>query len=312
MPIELPNLDDRSFADLVEEARQMIPGIAPAWTDHNPSDPGITIVELFAWFSEMLMYRINRVSEPNKRAFIQLLTPDAKPTPGLTIDEEVAAAVRRVRTEDRAVTAGDFERLALQVPGVALARCLARRNLEVRGGATADAVGHISLLVLCQPRRPVDATAGILASVKAALADACLIATRLHVVEPVPLTLAVKLTLRIAADQLKNVVQQRAMSALQAFFDPLSGRPASGGWPFGVPIYRSDVYALLDQVEGVDYVEVKPATDDLTVVGPAGVGDRRITLGPNYVGLRLESNEVAVLSPDQSKIVCLSAGDISN
>jgi len=49
MPLTLPVLDDRSFDDLVAEARALIPALAPEWTNHNPSDPGITLIELFAW-----------------------------------------------------------------------------------------------------------------------------------------------------------------------------------------------------------------------------------------------------------------------
>src|SRR6266699_1306572 len=60
MPVPLPNLDDRRYDDLVAEARGLIPSLDSTWTNHNPSDPGITLVELFAWLSEMLMYRIDR------------------------------------------------------------------------------------------------------------------------------------------------------------------------------------------------------------------------------------------------------------
>ena len=54
MPIRLPNLDDRRYAELVEEALELIPVHAPQWTNHNPSDPGIMLVELFAYLTEML------------------------------------------------------------------------------------------------------------------------------------------------------------------------------------------------------------------------------------------------------------------
>ncbi|HXI24693.1 MAG TPA: baseplate J/gp47 family protein [Pyrinomonadaceae bacterium] len=73
MPINLPNLDDRTFADLVEEAQALIPVYEPRWTNHNASDPGITLVELFAYLSEMLMYRLNRVTDANVCAFLKLI-----------------------------------------------------------------------------------------------------------------------------------------------------------------------------------------------------------------------------------------------
>lgn len=73
MPINLPNLDDRTFADLVEEAQALIPVYEPRWTNHNASDPGITFVELFAYLTEMLMYRLNRVTDANVCAFLKLI-----------------------------------------------------------------------------------------------------------------------------------------------------------------------------------------------------------------------------------------------
>jgi Baseplate J-like protein len=68
-----PDLDDRRWADLVAEARALIPEYAPQWTDHNPSDIGITLIELFAWLVEGMTYRLNRVPEKNYVAFLNLL-----------------------------------------------------------------------------------------------------------------------------------------------------------------------------------------------------------------------------------------------
>ncbi|MBC7909345.1 MAG: putative baseplate assembly protein, partial [Pyrinomonadaceae bacterium] len=79
MPLQAPNLDDRRFADIVEEARSLIPRYAPEWTDHNESDPGITLIELFAWMSEMMLYRVNRVPERNYIKFLQLIGVERKP-----------------------------------------------------------------------------------------------------------------------------------------------------------------------------------------------------------------------------------------
>ena len=68
-----PKLDDRSFNDIVEEAISMIPRYAPEWTNHNPSDPGITLIELAAWMTDLLIYRLNQVPEQNYVAFLNLL-----------------------------------------------------------------------------------------------------------------------------------------------------------------------------------------------------------------------------------------------
>src|SRR5437899_7356875 len=73
MPLLPPNLDDRTYAQLVAEAKTLIPRYTPEWTDHNESDPGITLIELFAWMTEMLLYRVNRIPERNYIEFLRLL-----------------------------------------------------------------------------------------------------------------------------------------------------------------------------------------------------------------------------------------------
>lgn len=72
MPLDVPNLDDRRWADLVEDATALIPRHAPRWTDHNVHDPGITFIELFAWLAEMQMYQLNRVGERHREVFGRL------------------------------------------------------------------------------------------------------------------------------------------------------------------------------------------------------------------------------------------------
>lgn len=68
-----PNLDDRRFDDLVEECIMRIPRYCPEWTDHNLSDPGITLIELFAWLTDQMLLRFNQVPRKNYIAFLELL-----------------------------------------------------------------------------------------------------------------------------------------------------------------------------------------------------------------------------------------------
>ncbi|WP_274650199.1 putative baseplate assembly protein [Paenibacillus humicola] len=68
-----PNLDDRRFEQIVRDARSAIPKWLPDWTDENAHDPGITLVELFAWLSEMQQYYINRIPERSLLRFLKLL-----------------------------------------------------------------------------------------------------------------------------------------------------------------------------------------------------------------------------------------------
>lgn len=74
MPLPDINLDDLRFQrDLVDEARKRIVRYAPEWTEYNVSDPGITLIELFAWMTEMIVYRLNRVPEKNYIRFLEML-----------------------------------------------------------------------------------------------------------------------------------------------------------------------------------------------------------------------------------------------
>ena len=45
----------------------------PVWSDLNDSDPGITMLQVFAWLGEMLAYRMNQVPALNYLKFLQLL-----------------------------------------------------------------------------------------------------------------------------------------------------------------------------------------------------------------------------------------------
>lgn len=73
MSLKAPNLDDRKFQDIVREARSKIPQYCPRWTDYNLSDPGITLIELFAWMVDMLLFRLNRVPDKNYIKFMELI-----------------------------------------------------------------------------------------------------------------------------------------------------------------------------------------------------------------------------------------------
>jgi predicted phage baseplate assembly protein len=73
MALPAPNLDDRRFQQLVDEAKRYVQQHCPEWTDHNVSDPGVTLIETFAHMVDQLLYRLNRVPDRNYLAFLDLL-----------------------------------------------------------------------------------------------------------------------------------------------------------------------------------------------------------------------------------------------
>ena len=78
MPIKPPNLDDRQYADIVEEMMQLIPQYCPEWTNLGPADPGVTLVQLFSWMTEMVLYRVNRVPDKTYIHFLNFIGEDRK------------------------------------------------------------------------------------------------------------------------------------------------------------------------------------------------------------------------------------------
>jgi predicted phage baseplate assembly protein len=73
MALPVPNLDDRRFQDLVDDAKRLVQQRCPEWTDHNVSDPGVTLIETFAWMTDQVLYRLNRVPDRNYVKFLELI-----------------------------------------------------------------------------------------------------------------------------------------------------------------------------------------------------------------------------------------------
>ena len=73
MALPAPDLDDRRFQQLVDDAKRMVMARCPTWTDHNVSDPGVTLIETFAYMTDVLLYRLNRVPDRLYLKFLELI-----------------------------------------------------------------------------------------------------------------------------------------------------------------------------------------------------------------------------------------------
>ena len=140
MSLLAPNLDDRRFQDLVDDAKRLVQRNTKLWTDHNVSDPGVTLIEAFAWMTDQLLYRLNRVPDRNYIKFLELIgvrlyPPAAAHAPitfwlaapqptAVTIPTGTEVATVRTgdqapivfsTTEDRAIVAVSMARLASMI-----------------------------------------------------------------------------------------------------------------------------------------------------------------------------------------------------
>jgi hypothetical protein len=101
MPLQLPVLDDRNYEQLLEAAKRRIPSHTPEWTNFDvESDPGITLVQLFAFLTDNLLYRANRIPERNRLKFLQLLGIPLQPAAAA----EGIVAIRNDRGPMQALT----------------------------------------------------------------------------------------------------------------------------------------------------------------------------------------------------------------
>jgi hypothetical protein len=90
MPLPVPNLDDRDYAGLLRDAKALLPTLAPEWTDLSPGDPGVALLELFAFLTESMLFRLNKLPD---KAYVELLN-----LAGVTLAPPGAAKVELVCT----------------------------------------------------------------------------------------------------------------------------------------------------------------------------------------------------------------------
>jgi len=298
MPLSLPNLDDRTWADLVEEARALIPAHAPQWTNHNPSDPGITLIEAFAYLAEMLIYRLNRVSESNVRAFVRLLdgpSPGADTSSGAALKDEVRQAVLALRAQERAVTSEDFVALACAVPGVARACALPRIDVSpMPTQPPQPKPAHVGVLIVPAASVPAAAVNTLCAQVEGSLQPLALLTTFVHVKPLAQLPVQLRLSLTLKVDAVAATVRKQVSDSVQAFFDPLTGGSDGRGWPFGRSVYVSEIYRLLDGIPGLYAPSAFPGANELQTVPR----DQTRELGDQgqFVGIRVDPHELPALA----------------
>ena len=73
MGLPIPKLSDKTFNEIFTDARALISRYSSTWTDQNFHDPGITIIDLFAWLAEMQIYYLDRVTDDHKRKFLEMV-----------------------------------------------------------------------------------------------------------------------------------------------------------------------------------------------------------------------------------------------
>jgi hypothetical protein len=185
-------------------------------------------------------------------------------------DAETLAALkertpRMIRHGGRAVTLEDYEDLAmLASPEVARAKCIPLKQLGINPQDTANTRGTVSMLIVPQSQdaKPLPSLE-LFDRVQDYLSARMLPTVELTVVGPLYVKVALDVEVRLTALDNTEAVKKAIHEVLQQFLHPLTGGFDGRGWPFGREPHRSDFYALLEEVPGVDHVQSMKVTESL-------------------------------------------------
>jgi uncharacterized phage protein gp47/JayE len=174
-----------------------------------------------------------------------------------SIESVQARVLKDLRTRYRAITASDFEEVALKTPGLRVARAKAIPNFNPHYPCIANFPNAVTVVVVPVTRAdgptPLPGQ-GFLDTVTRHLDGHRLVTTDVLVVGPTYVKISVACTLIITKRSSANAVTDLVKQALAGFFDPLKGGLAGKGWPFGRSAFPGEIYQILHEVEGVDYV----------------------------------------------------------
>lgn len=296
MPIKLPELDNKTYDDLLKEMIASIPKYSKEWTNFNPSDPGITILELLAWITEGLIYRTNRIPEKSYLNFLKLVAgPDEiydtddgarnilleylgkiiNGTEKIDILSMEAAAQTFLSSRYTAVTEDDFKTLASEV------------SPDIKRVEVFPTDYSIQVMVIPELKEPPNFS-DTMAAVKTYLDKRRLLGTFVDVqraqYSDIDLSLAV--TCEDYADsnifgQTKTYslkpgiagqgkIEDLIAAAVFQHLDPLEGGPQKNGWPYGRNLIVYELYQIVEDIGNVVNVEIlapDPSLFPITIPG---------------------------------------------
>ena len=149
--LRVPVLDDLRFQDLVDAAKRYLPQRVPAWTDHNVSDPGITLIEACATRVDQLGYRTDQVPDPVRAALLRLAGIVPSPPAGARVD--LTFTLSDAASTDRTIAADTLVTTRPGGPGAVVSfRTLA--DLAIPAGAASGTVAAVNVVTVHEDLGP--------------------------------------------------------------------------------------------------------------------------------------------------------------
>ena len=204
-----------------------------------------------------------------------------------TLDSAMLRAPKILRNQTRAVTADDFEYLAVQAsPDIARAKCLASGQ-----GSDSQVIppGVVRLLLVPRiddfegpiPKDQLDLLPAVRSVVQEYIDERRLLAMRVEIAPPEYQPIAIEAQVRVKPGIDFDKVTAGVKQKLYQYINPVWGGPKGQGWPFGRGLFSSEVYSVIQSVPDVDYVEsARIFTVDWTTGQKQPVTDK-INIPPN-------------------------------
>jgi len=286
MAIQLPNLDTKIYEDILDEMVASIPKYTGKWTNHNPSDPGITIIELLSWIAETTLYRINRIPDESYVNFLRLVAgasgvdeverllkdphqdeyhrkileflKEIEEGHDKTIAEVKKEALLFLTSRYRAVTDDDFRQLAIEATDLF--------KVEVRRVIVENAPDENSVEIVLVPdkwKQYEELTEAekqsrykeLVEFVKDYLNPRTLIGTKIEVKQPVYSDVSIELKVvchhYVTAEKIETDTKDRILQHL----DPFMGGDEKTGWTYRRSLSIYEIAQIVEETDGVKQVE---------------------------------------------------------
>jgi len=272
MTLQQLNLDTKTFEDIRDEMIASIQKYTDTWTNHNPSDPGITILELLSWIFETTLYRINRIPEESYTNFLRLVTgaygveeidsmlndtfldpsrrhilefqKEIEEGSKRSITEMKANALRFLTSRYRAVTEDDFIQLTIEASNESkiqakVKRAIVNRSLDDE---------NVEVVIVSQSR---DHYNELIPMVKEYLQPRTLIGTIIKVKQPnftdVDIDVKVICHNYVMPENVIDNIRTRILQHL----DPFEGGDEKTGWPYTRPLTVYEIAQIVEETDGV-------------------------------------------------------------
>ncbi len=283
MTLKFPDLAARTYEDILDEMVSSIPRYSEKWTNFNPADPGITILEILAWIFDTNLYMINRMPEESYINFMRLIAGargeevnllleklrkdknsdrdhlellsflkeiEEKKNNGQTINDihrMKAAALRFLNSDYRAVTEENFAALAIEATIRRGEKEPGVKRAIVKGSPD----GKVEIIVISDRQEKYEELKKI---VKDYLEPRRLICTKIIVKEPVYSLLNIQIDVTLlpqAVSSSKEMIKKNIMD----FLDPVTGGDDKKGWPYGRSVSIYELFDIIEETQGVDHAD---------------------------------------------------------